>query len=203
MRRDAYVVRISQEADYNLEQGIYENCLYTKNYLSSHQLAQSELSAVLLSFLSGALATTRNALLWCFTILAAQPEIQNTAYEAIRQVYPDDKQIFGSEAVEVEEIQYIRALLRECLRYVTCLFCSCRCLTVDRVYNPVRLSLPRLTAQEFEYEGKCVPSETMVLLNAWACNMGMSIANYTFYLPMPDRNTNRPLSIRGPGSLSS
>lgn len=134
-------------------------------------------------FLSGGLATTRNTLLWCFTILAAQPEIQNTVYEAIRQIYPDDKQIFGSEVVEVEEVQYIRALLRKCLRYVICSFCSCRCLTVDRVYTPVRLSLPRLTAQEFEYEGKCVPSETMVLLNAWACNMGLSIANYTFTSP--------------------
>ncbi|OJJ06726.1 hypothetical protein ASPVEDRAFT_33002 [Aspergillus versicolor CBS 583.65] len=126
-----------------------------KNYLSAHPLAQGELSVVLLSFLSGGLATTRNTLLWCFTILAAQLELQNTAYEAIRQLYPDDKQIFGSEVVEVEEVQYIRALLRECLRG----------------YTPVRLSLPRLTIQEFEYEGKGVPPETMILLNAWACNI--------------------------------
>lgn len=120
VRRDAYVVKINQEANYKLEQGIRESCLYTKNYLSSHPLAQGELSAVLLSFLSGGLATTRNILLWCFTILAAQPEIQKTAYEAIRRVYPDDSRIFGSEVVEAEEVQYIRALLRECLRYVTC-----------------------------------------------------------------------------------
>lgn len=43
VRRDAYVVRINQEADYKLEKGIHESCLYTRNYLSAHPLAQGEL----------------------------------------------------------------------------------------------------------------------------------------------------------------
>lgn len=71
---------------------------------------------MLLTFLSGGLATASNTMHWSLTLLAARPEIQETAYKAIREVYPDNKQLFDSVYKDTEEVQYISALVRECLR---------------------------------------------------------------------------------------
>ena len=39
-----------------------------------------------------------------------------------------------------------------------------------------RLSLPRKSTQDFEYEGKLIPKGTILFLNAHACNMGRSFS---------------------------
>ncbi|KAF2970751.1 hypothetical protein GQX73_g2824 [Xylaria multiplex] len=154
-RRDAYVLRLNEEIEAKLQAGSNQDCLYAKNMTSSHPLPVKELSTVLLTFLSGGLATASSTIHWSLTLLATRPDIQEAAYKAIRNVYTNDKQLFESCMLDTEEIPYISALVRESLRY----------------YTPSRLALPRLTVQTFQYEDKIIPEGTTVILNTYACNM--------------------------------
>ena len=59
------------------------------------------------------------------------------------------------DAYDDQGIAYIVALVRELLRY----------------YTVLRLSLPRATVKDVVYQGKTIPSGSVVFLNAYACNM--------------------------------
>ncbi|KAA8646706.1 uncharacterized protein ATNIH1004_005381 [Aspergillus tanneri] len=154
-RRDAYVARLNQEIQAKMRNNSHEECLYSKNQTCPHPLPLEELSTVLLTFLSGGLATESNTIHWSLTLLATRPEIQEIAYKSIREVYPNNEQLFKAGLEDVEEIPYISALVRESLRY----------------YTPSRLALPRLAVQTFQYAGKIIPKGTTVILNTFACNM--------------------------------
>ncbi|KAL2867565.1 cytochrome P450 [Aspergillus lucknowensis] len=154
-RRDAYVLRLNQEIEAKLDAGTHQGCLYAKNRASAHPLPVKELSTVLLTFLSGGLATASSTIHWSLFLLATRPDIQEAAYKAVRKVYPTDQQLFDSCLVDTEEVPYIAALVRESLRY----------------YTPSRLALPRLTVQPVQYDGKVIPEGTTVILNTFACNM--------------------------------
>ncbi|KAI0123703.1 cytochrome P450 CYP504B10 [Xylariales sp. AK1849] len=155
VRRDAYVGRLNQEIKEKMRNNSHEDCLYSKNQACAHPLPLEELSTVLLTFLSGGLATESNTIHWSLTLLATRPEIQQIAYESIRKVYPNNEQLFEAGLQDIEEVPYISALVRESLRY----------------YTPSRLALPRLAVQSFQYEGKTIPEGTTVILNTFACNM--------------------------------
>ncbi|KAI0545207.1 cytochrome P450 [Xylaria curta] len=158
-RRDAYVLRLNEEIEAKIQAGTHQDCLYAKNMTSVHPLPVNELSTVLLTFLSGGLATASSTIHWTLTLLATRPDIQDTAYKAIRSVYPDDKQLFASCEQDSEDIPYISALVRESLRY----------------YTPSRLALPRLTVQDVQYEGKTIAEGATVILNTYACNMDSAL----------------------------
>lgn len=117
-RRDAYVLRLNQEIEAKLQAGSNQDCLYAKNGASAHPLPVKELSTVLLTFLSGGLATASSTIHWSLTLLATRPDIQDIAYKAIRNVYANDKQLFEACMLDTEEIPYISALVRESLRSV-------------------------------------------------------------------------------------
>ncbi|RYC59269.1 hypothetical protein CHU98_g6936 [Xylaria longipes] len=152
-RRDAYVLRLNEEIEAKIQAGTHQDCLYAKNMKSTHPLPVKELSTVLLTFLSGGLATASSTIHWTLTLLATRPDIQDAAYKAIRSVYPDDKQLFASCEQDSEEVPYISALVRESLR----------------------LALPRLTVQDVQYEGKIIAEGTTVILNTYACNMDSAV----------------------------
>jgi 3-hydroxyphenylacetate 6-hydroxylase len=116
-RRDTYVARLNQEIEGKMQNNSHEECLYAKNSSSHAPLPLSELSTILLTFLSGGLATESNTIHWSLTFLATRPEIQETAYRAIRKVYLTNDRLFKSGLEDIEEIPYISALVRESLRY--------------------------------------------------------------------------------------
>ncbi|UNI14225.1 3-hydroxyphenylacetate 6-hydroxylase [Purpureocillium takamizusanense] len=154
-RRDAYVLRLKEEVDEKITMGTYVPCLYTKNHFSPHPLSSSEVSMILVTLVSSGLATATNTVRWCMTLLATRPDLQDAAYKAIREVYPTDREAFEAIVKDEEEVPYISALVRETLR----------------VYSPARVSLPRASVQEFQYQGKTVPADVMIIHNAWGCNM--------------------------------
>lgn len=117
-RRDKYVARLNLEIESKMQANTHEDCLYTKNMTCANPLPVKELSTVLLTFLSGGLATASSTIHWALTLLATRPDIQETALRAIRAVYSTDEQLFHACMQDVENIPYISALVRECLRFV-------------------------------------------------------------------------------------
>lgn len=115
-RRDAYCLQLNAEIEQKIESGDYMPCLYTKNHFSDNPLSQEELLMVLVTFLAGGLSTVVNTVRWCLTLFAGRPELQDIAYGAIREAYPTDQQVFDAAYVDKEEVPYLSALVRECLR---------------------------------------------------------------------------------------
>lgn len=83
-------------------------------------------------------------------MLAHRPDIQQKAYDAIKRA--------GGLAA-TSEIDYLRALVKEIMRF----------------YTALPLSMPRQTTAEVQYEGYKIPEGTIVFLNAWGCNRGSNL----------------------------
>ncbi|KAK2616688.1 hypothetical protein QQS21_000300 [Conoideocrella luteorostrata] len=109
-RRDAYVRQLNEEVKEKMCNNTHEQCLWSKNEAATHPLPLAELSTVLLTFLSGGLATESNTIYWGLILLAARPDIQKTALHHIQGEYPDIGQVFGAALRDTEDIPYISAL---------------------------------------------------------------------------------------------
>lgn len=86
-------------------------------------------------------------------LLAERTDIQDKAVTEIRKTYPENQPL--CDAYDDQTIPYIVALVKELLRY----------------YTVLRLALPRATVKDVIWQGKKIPSGSVVFLNAWACNM--------------------------------
>jgi 3-hydroxyphenylacetate 6-hydroxylase len=104
--------------------------------------------------ISGGLDTVTTAVAWLVAVLAKRPDIQETAYEAIREVHGAENPL--CDANDDQRIPYIVALVKEGLR----------------MYTVLRLNLPRASIQEVTYDGMVFPKGTTFFLNSHACNMG-------------------------------
>ena len=115
---------------------------------------------------SGGLDTMVNTLAWSIGTLALRPDIQETAYAALRSVH--GSRTWGPIEDETS-VPYINALVKECLRT----FCV------------LRLSLPRAAWKDIHYGDIFIPKGTTVFLNAWGCNRDESVYG-------PDADVFRP-----------
>lgn len=178
-RRDAYVRQLNEEVKAKMLNDTHEQCLWAKNEQAAHPLPLSELSTVLLTFLSGGLATESNTIYWGLILLATRPDIQQTALDHIQKAHLDVEQTFEGTVRDTEDIPYISALVREILRYVE-LQEEIRCSACSKIgsdstisfYTPSRLALPRMAVQPIAYKDKVIPEGSTVVLNTFACNRG-------------------------------
>lgn len=116
------------------------------------ELTSAKLRSISLSMTSGGFETVANSVHWTIGHLALHPELQDKAYEQIRQFsgpgLPD--------AAGDQKCAYILVLAKESLRYFTV----------------IPLALPRVSIKDIYYEGALIPTGSTVYMNAWACNRG-------------------------------
>ncbi|KAI0886558.1 cytochrome P450 [Annulohypoxylon maeteangense] len=116
----------------------------------SATLTQEELLSVSLSMMAG--ADSIQAAIGCGCLLLAhRPDIQEKAFSAIRDAGLPEQ---PPSAYASSKIEYIDALTKEISRY----------------YTVSKLALPRATYTDVTWENATIPANTLVLLNAWACN---------------------------------
>ncbi|CCF36641.1 cytochrome P450 [Colletotrichum higginsianum] len=153
-RRDRYLSKLNGDLEEKIRNGTHEPCIQANVMLDEEaKLNKVELTSISLTMLSAGFETFTAVSTWGIGFLATHPEIQRKAFNAIREAYDESNPL--CDAHDDQTIPYVRALVRECLRYFTVL----------------RLSLPRATNKDFVYEGKLIPKGTVVFLNSWACNM--------------------------------
>ncbi|KAK2024160.1 cytochrome P450 [Colletotrichum zoysiae] len=153
-RRDKYLSKLNDDLEEKIRNGTHDPCIQANVMLDEEaKLNNVELTSISLTMLSAGFETFTAVSSWGIAFLATHPEIQQKAFDAIQETYDETNPL--CDAYDDQTIPYIRAFVRECLRYFTVL----------------RLSLPRSTNKEFVYEGKPIPKGTMVFLNSWACNM--------------------------------
>ncbi len=97
---------------------------------------------------------------WAMLLLAKRPDLQRTAFDAISKSGALAGNALGLEG----EVAYIMAFTKEVLRY----------------FAPLRLALPKATSGYADWQGSKIPKDTMVFLNAWACNRGIYLTRYKF-----------------------
>ncbi|CAN6667543.1 hypothetical protein TRVA0_039S01024 [Trichomonascus vanleenenianus] len=153
-RRDRYLRKLNKELDERIANKTYTPCIQANVLLDPEaKLNAEELMSISLTMLSAGLDTITTALCWGCAILADRPDIQEKAYSEIRKMFTEDEIL--CDPVEDHKCKYVAALVREVLR----------------VYNPLRLSLPKCAEEDFYIDGKLVPKGTTLFLNSWACNM--------------------------------
>ncbi|KAF4119959.1 3-hydroxyphenylacetate 6-hydroxylase [Geosmithia morbida] len=120
----------------------------------SKGLSEGELLSISMSMMAGS-DTTKRSLLWSMQILAHRQDIQEKAFQSIRE---QGSGILTSPNVAHTNIAYIEALVKE----------------IGRYFVVLRLALPKATHGTVKWEGASIPPNTMLLLNTWACNRGIN-----------------------------
>lgn len=157
-RQDAYIDELNQGLYDRMEKGVQQNCIQ-KTIIEDPEISLSaeEVTSINLTMISGGLDTVTTAVAWIIAALSKRPDIQQKAYEAIREVYGPESPL--CDANDDQKIPYIAALVREGLR----------------MYSVFRLNLPRTSTKEVTYNGMLFPTGTTFFLNAHACNMGKQL----------------------------
>lgn len=159
-RRDRYLYKFNSDLAAKVEKGTNKPCIQA-NVIRNQEvgLTETELTSISLSMLSGGFETVSATVQWSVGYLARHPEIQERAFEAIREfqgVGAGEDGVLNPlcDAADEQKCAYVAALAREALRYFT--------------VSP--LSLPRVSIRDIVYEGHIIPKGTTVYMNAWACN---------------------------------
>lgn len=119
------------------------------------KLSGVEVSSICLSLVSGGFETIPGTLTSCLGSLST-PEgqmFQERAYEDIKRHYPNVEDAWA-RSLEVEEVPYVNAIVKEAARY----------------YTVSAMSLPRKAYQDIQWDGAVIPKGTMILINAQAAN---------------------------------
>ncbi|KAL2216045.1 cytochrome P450 [Thermoascus aurantiacus ATCC 26904] len=114
----------------------------------SVSLSANELLSISLSMMAGA-DSTQPTIAWAILFLAHRPDIQQRAFHEIQR-----SGVLKADPFRTGEVHYVRALVKEIMRF----------------YTVLPLAMPRATTAPVQFEGHTIPEGTMVFLNAWACN---------------------------------
>lgn len=85
---------------------------------------------------------------WFSALIPAYPEIQKKAQEELDRVVGRNR-LPGIE--DEKNLPYCHAIIKE----------------VERVHNPFWLGTPHVASEDFVYQGKFIPKDTVVVLNTW------------------------------------
>ena len=139
-----------------IEKGIDKPCV-SATILKDEEtkLTGVEVSSICLSLVSGGFETIPGTLTSCIGSLSTPQGrlFQERAFEDIKRHYPNMEDAW-SRSLEVEEVPYVNAIVKEAGRY----------------YTVSAMSLPRKAHQDIEWDGAVIPKGTMVLINAQAAN---------------------------------
>ncbi len=93
---------------------------------------------------------------WAILLLAHRQDIQEKAYTAICEAGILD---MPSNSYASTKVEYIEALTKE----------------INRYFSVLRTALPKATYSDAQWGSSVIPPNTVVFLNVWACNRGMSV----------------------------
>lgn len=170
-RRDKYLNELLDRVRDMIAKGTDKPCVSAAILKDEEtRLSGVEVSSICLSLVSGGFETIPGTLTSCIGSLSL-PEgqvFQDRAYEDIKRHYPDVEHAW-EKSLEIEDIPYINAIVKEAARY----------------YTVSAMSLPRRAYTDIEWDGAIIPKGTMILINAQAANH--SVAHFG-----PDAGTFNP-----------
>jgi phenylacetate 2-hydroxylase len=153
LRRDHYLNILLNGLKEDIANGTDKPCI-TGNILKdpSEKLNEAEIKSICLTMVSAGLDTVPTNIIFGIGYLSSPhgQEIQERAYQEIQDVYPDGD-AWGKCLVE-ERVPYVTALYKEILRYFTV----------------IRMSLPRRSINDIDYNGVIIPGGTLFYMNAFA-----------------------------------
>ncbi|KAF8169874.1 cytochrome P450 [Mycena galopus ATCC 62051] len=100
--------------------------------------------------LTGSGMSSGTGLTWLAPLLAAHPEMQEKAYQAIEEVYGGET----PDSLDTDRVEYIKALGMEAGRY----------------FASIRLGFPRETHEDVVVDGVLIPKGVLVVYNSYQIN---------------------------------
>lgn len=181
-RRDHYLRTLNNELAEKVQMGDNKPCIQANVIMFKEvTLSDVELVSISLSVLGGGFETVSNTVQFTMALLAQHPEIQDRAYEAIKEFQGSNDPL--CDAADDQKCVFVNSLAKEALRYFTV----------------IPLSLPRQSIKDIEYNGVLIPEGTTFYMNAMACNHGKLCFPKAFTTDL----TIRPGAVGGPRSISA
>ncbi|KAF8156573.1 cytochrome P450 [Crassisporium funariophilum] len=112
------------------------------------ELDHLDMSILCSAFMIGGVETTASIMQWFSALIPAHPDVQAKAHEELDRVVGRGRM----PTVEDEKnMPYIHAIIKE----------------VERCHNPFWLGTPHVNTEDFTYQGKYIPKDTVLVLNTY------------------------------------
>ncbi|KAI9878768.1 MAG: hypothetical protein M1830_010570 [Pleopsidium flavum] len=142
---------IIKDMEEKLASGVHvEDCLAKTMIQARKQENLDHLDMIFLAsgFMVGGVETTAAIMQWFSALIPAYPEIQKKAQDELDRVVGRHR----LPTVEDEKnLPYCHAIIKE----------------VERCHNPFWLGTPHYSTEDFTYNGKFIPKDTVIVLNTW------------------------------------
>lgn len=112
------------------------------------KLTDLDIDLLVSTFLIGGVETTAAVMQLFTALIPAYPDIQRKAQAELDRLVGRVRLPTPEDEVN---LPYIHAIIKE----------------VERCRNPIWLGTPHMASQDFEYEGKLIPKDTVIVLNTW------------------------------------
>ncbi|KAK4489011.1 hypothetical protein RD792_004803 [Penstemon davidsonii] len=122
--------------------------IYYKDNTTDVSIDKDNIKAIILDIFAGGTDTTSATLAWAMTELLRHPIVMNKLQIEIREIMGDKHDITNND---LEKMHYLKAVVKETLRY----------------HTPVTLSA-REAREDATVMGYDIAAGTMILINAWA-----------------------------------
>ncbi|KAL2354068.1 cytochrome P450 phenylacetate 2-hydroxylase [Cryomyces antarcticus] len=154
-RRDKYLTTLLDMLKEKIAKGEDKPCI-TGNILKDPEakLNEAEIKSICLTMVSAGLDTVPGNLIMGIAYLSSKHgrEIQQRAYDAIMEAYPDGDA--WEKCLVEEKVPYVTALVKEILRF----------------WTVIPICLPRVSVKDIQWEGATIPAGTTFYMNAYAAD---------------------------------
>ncbi|PIA50818.1 hypothetical protein AQUCO_01200227v1 [Aquilegia coerulea] len=113
------------------------------------KISERDLVILILEMFLAGTETTSSTTEWAMTELLRSPEKMNTLCKELEDVVGHNRKI---EESDIEELHYLRAVVKETLR----------------LHPPLPFLLPRRAVKDNNFMGYHIPKDTQILVNVWA-----------------------------------
>ncbi|POS73604.1 hypothetical protein DHEL01_v207996 [Diaporthe helianthi] len=114
----------------------------------AEQLDDLDIAMIASAFMIGGVETTASIMQWFSALIPSHPEIQKRAQAELDRVVGRDRL---PNMEDEADLPYIRAIVKE----------------VERCHNPFWLGTPHVASENFTYNDRFIPKDTVVVLNTW------------------------------------
>ncbi|CAO3659713.1 unnamed protein product [Rhizopus stolonifer] len=122
---------------------------FLKEIIEKDSLTELQIDYFIALFVGAGSETTTSTLEWAIAYLANHPEIQDKAYNEIKQVVGSDRL---PESYDEPVLLYIQCIMHETLR----------------IRTPAPTAIPHATTEDDFYNGWYIPKNTIILMNLFA-----------------------------------
>jgi len=148
------------------------------DFLNEFVIDRTNIKAILIDMVSGALETSATTIEWAFLELLRHPRVMENLQHELENVIGMSKMV---EEADLPNLRYLDMVVKETLR----------------LYPSAPLLVPRESSQDVMIDGYYIKKKSRIIVNAWAIGRDHKVWSDNAEMFYPERFVNSDIDLKG------